>query len=91
MGGGIRQLDDAAAVFDAGADKIAINSAAVKDPALIGKIAGRFGSQAVVVAIDARKSGGGFEVFIAGDALPPAGMRFNGRGKPLLAEGERYC
>ncbi|MFZ0940972.1 MAG: imidazole glycerol phosphate synthase subunit HisF [Candidatus Sulfotelmatobacter sp.] len=70
VGGGIRQLDDAAAVFDAGADKIAINSAAVKDPALIGKIAGRFGSQAVVVAIDARKSGGGFEFFIAGGRTP---------------------
>jgi cyclase len=66
VGGGIRRLEDAAAVFDAGADKIAINSAAVRDPALIGKIAGRFGSQAVVVAIDARKAGEGFEVFIAG-------------------------
>jgi cyclase len=66
VGGGIRQLDDAAAVFDAGADKIAINSAAVRDPALIGKIAARFGSQAVVVAIDARKVNGGFEVFTAG-------------------------
>ena len=55
VGGGIRQLEDATAVFDAGADKIAVNSAAVRDPGLIGKIAGRFGSQAVVVAIDARK------------------------------------
>jgi len=70
VGGGIRQLEDAAAVFDAGADKIAINSAAVRDPALIGKIAGRFGSQAVVVAIDARKVDGGFEVFVAGGRLP---------------------
>ena len=66
VGGGIRQLDDAAAVFDAGADKIAINSAAVRDPVLIGKIAGRFGSQAVVVAIDARMIDGHFEVFVAG-------------------------
>jgi cyclase len=70
VGGGIRQLDDAAAVFDAGADKIAINSAAVSDPALIGRIAGRFGSQAVVVAIDVRKAArqvdGSFEVFVAG-------------------------
>ncbi len=66
VGGGIRQLEDAAEVFDAGADKIAINSAAVRDPALIGKIAGRFGSQAVVVAIDARKVEGSFEVFVAG-------------------------
>ncbi len=70
VGGGIRQLEDAAAVFDAGADKIAINSAAVRDPALIGKIAGRFGSQAVVVAIDARKVDGGFVVFVAGGRLP---------------------
>jgi cyclase len=66
VGGGIRRLEDAAAVFDAGADKIAINSAAVRDPALIGKIAARFGSQAVVVAIDARRVDGGFEVFTAG-------------------------
>jgi imidazole glycerol-phosphate synthase subunit HisF len=70
VGGGIRQLEDAAAVFDAGADKIAINSAAVRDPALIGKIAGRFGSQAVVVAIDARKFDGSFEVFVAGGRVP---------------------
>ena len=70
VGGGIRQLEDAAAVFDAGADKIAINSAAVRDPELIGKIAGRFGSQAVVVAIDARKSQGSFEVFVAGGRVP---------------------
>lgn len=70
VGGGIRQLEDAAAVFDAGADKIAINSAAVREPELIAKIAGRFGSQAVVVAIDARKSGGVFEVFISGGRAP---------------------
>ena len=70
VGGGIRQLEDAAAVFDAGADKIAINSAAVRDPELIGKIAGRFGSQAVVVAIDARKSEGSFEVFVSGGRVP---------------------
>ncbi|MGA8271308.1 MAG: imidazole glycerol phosphate synthase subunit HisF [Candidatus Sulfotelmatobacter sp.] len=70
VGGGIRQLEDAAAVFDAGADKITINSAAVRDPDLIGRIAGRFGSQAVVVAIDARKANGGFEVFVAGGRTP---------------------
>jgi imidazole glycerol-phosphate synthase subunit HisF len=70
VGGGIRQLDDAVAVFDAGADKIAINSAAVREPGLIGKIAGRFGSQAVVLAIDARKSGERFEVFVSGGRVP---------------------
>jgi len=75
VGGGIRQLEDAMAVFEAGADKIAINSAAVRDRSLIDKIAGRFGSQAVVVAIDARKvdgrsAHGGFEVFVAGGRVP---------------------
>jgi cyclase len=70
VGGGIRQLADAAAVFDAGADKIAINSAAMRDPTLIGRIAGRFGSQAVVVAIDARRVDGRFEVFVAGGREP---------------------
>jgi cyclase len=70
VGGGIRELADAEAVFEAGADKIAINSAAVKDPSLIGRIAARFGSQAVVVAIDARRRNGGFEVFVAGGRTP---------------------
>jgi cyclase len=56
VGGGIRALDDAAAVFDAGADKISINSAAVNRPGLIGEIGQRFGAQAVIVAIDARRS-----------------------------------
>jgi cyclase len=69
VGGGIRQIDDAAAAFDAGADKIAVNSAAVNNPALIGRIAGRFGSQAIVVAIDAKKVDGGFEVFVAGGRI----------------------
>ena len=53
VGGGIRSLDDAAAVFDAGADKVTVNSAALADPALINRIAHRYGSQAVIVAIDA--------------------------------------
>jgi cyclase len=70
VGGGIRELADAEAVFEAGADKIAINSAAVHDPKLIGEIAARFGSQAVVVAIDARRTKGGFEVFVAGGRMP---------------------
>jgi imidazole glycerol-phosphate synthase subunit HisF len=55
VGGGIRSLDDAAAVFDAGCDKITINSAAVADPSVITAIANRFGSQAVVLAIDAKR------------------------------------
>jgi cyclase len=55
VGGGIRTLEDAAAVFSAGADKISINSAALADPDLITRIALRFGSQAVVVAIDGKR------------------------------------
>ncbi|HYM78626.1 MAG TPA: imidazole glycerol phosphate synthase subunit HisF [Candidatus Dormibacteraeota bacterium] len=58
VGGGIRTLEDAAAVFSAGADKISINSAALADPTLITQIADRFGSQAVVVAIDAKRTNG---------------------------------
>jgi imidazole glycerol-phosphate synthase subunit HisF len=70
VGGGIRKIADAAAVFSAGADKIAINSAAVRQPELISEIASRFGSQAVVVAIDAKRTDEGFEVFVAGGRVP---------------------
>ena len=64
VGGGVRTLDDAAALFDAGADKVGINSAAIETPALIEQIAARYGSQAVVVAIDAKKSAGyDFQVY----------------------------
>jgi imidazole glycerol-phosphate synthase subunit HisF len=58
VGGGIRTLDDAAAIFEAGADKVSINSAAIADPALITQIASRFGSQAAIVAIDAKRTNG---------------------------------
>src|SRR5271170_6618599 len=55
VGGGIRSLQEAMAVFDAGADKISVNSAALANPSLITQIAGRYGSQAVIVAIDAKR------------------------------------
>ena len=55
VGGGIRTLSDAAAVFDAGADKVSLNSAALQTPELISAIGAEYGSQAVVVAIDARR------------------------------------
>lgn len=70
VGGGIRKIADAASVFDAGADKIAINSAAVHQPELITEIAMRFGSQAVVVAIDAKRRNSSFEVFVNGGRVP---------------------
>lgn len=77
VGGGIRSCAEAAAVLDAGADKISINSAAVQRPELITEIASRFGSQAVVVAIDAMRCDGGAEVAIAGGRKPT--------GKEVLA------
>lgn len=74
VGGGIRSLEDAVAVFDAGADKITINSAALADPELITRIAGRFGSQAVIVAVDARRArtdgGREYEVRSSGGRKP---------------------
>lgn len=54
VGGGISSLDDASRMLDAGADKISINSAAIADPSLIGEIAGKYGNQFVVCAIDAK-------------------------------------
>ena len=58
VGGGVRTVDDAAAFLDAGADKVAVNSAALRDPALIERLADRLGSQSVVVAIDAARAAG---------------------------------
>ena len=68
VGGGIRTLQNAREIFDAGADKVSINSAAIADPALITQIANRFGCQAAIVAIDAKRSNqsGKFEVYTHG-------------------------
>jgi imidazole glycerol-phosphate synthase subunit HisF len=72
VGGGIRTSEEAAAVFSAGADKISINSAALENPPLIAQIAERFGSQAVVVAIDAKRghNGANWEAFAQGGRRP---------------------
>jgi imidazole glycerol-phosphate synthase subunit HisF len=70
VGGGLRTLDDAAVIFDAGADKVSVNSAALRRPDLIGEIGARFGAQAVIVAIDARRTGDSAEVFIEGGRKP---------------------
>src|ERR1700710_3092557 len=72
IGGGIRTVADAQAVLDAGADKVAINSAAVKRPELIDELAAQFGDQCVVLAIDAKRraDGDGWEVFVAGGRTP---------------------
>ena len=71
VGGGISSLDDIRAILTAGADKVAMNTAAVKNPVLVAEAAGRFGSQCIVVAIDARQSGpGNWEVYIHGGRTP---------------------
>ena len=63
VGGGIRSEDDAAAAIDAGADKVSLNTAALRDPSLITRLASRYGSQAVIVAIDAKRQNARFEVY----------------------------
>jgi cyclase len=64
VGGGIRSEDDAAAAIEAGADKVSLNTAALQSPSLITTLAGRYGSQAVVVAIDAKRQEGRFAVYV---------------------------
>jgi imidazole glycerol-phosphate synthase subunit HisF len=64
VGGGIRNDVDAEAVIEAGADKVSLNTAALADPALITRLASRYGSQAVVIAIDAKRAGEGYAVYV---------------------------
>jgi len=66
----IRNISDIRNLLNAGADKVSINTAAVKDPGLISESSGRFGSQCIVVAIDAKKSSKGWEVFTHGGRTP---------------------
>jgi cyclase len=72
IGGGLRTAEDVREVLAAGADKVSINSAAVRDPELIERCANRFGSQCIVVAIDAKRrhDGSGWEVYLNGGRLP---------------------
>ena len=70
VGGGVRSLEDARALLLAGADKVSVNSAAVKRPELIRELSDHFGNQAVVLAIDARRKGTSWEVYVAGGRTP---------------------
>ena len=98
VGGGVRSVEDVRKLLNAGADKVSINTAAVERPELVEEAAGRFGSQAIVVAIDARASGPGrWEVFTHGgrrarglDAVAWAGeMARRGAGEILLTSMDR--
>jgi len=70
VGGGISTLEDISALLCAGADKVSLNTAAVLDPGLISGASRKFGAQCIVTAIDARRSGGGWEVTIHGGRTP---------------------
>lgn len=70
VGGGIRTVDDFTQILRAGADKVSVNSAAIKRPDIINEAAYKFGSQCVVVAIDAKRNGNSWEVYINGGRVP---------------------
>ncbi|HEX4779627.1 MAG TPA: imidazole glycerol phosphate synthase subunit HisF [Usitatibacter sp.] len=98
VGGGVRSVEDVRKLLNAGADKVSINTAAVENPALVAEASGRFGSQAIVVAIDARQAGPGrWEVFTHGgrkarglDAVEWAReMERRGAGEILLTSMDR--
>ncbi len=98
VGGGVRQVDDVRKLLNAGADKVSINTSAVDNPDLVERAASRFGSQAIVVAIDARRAGPGrWEVFTHGgrrargiDAVEWAvAMAARGAGEILLTSMDR--
>jgi cyclase len=98
IGGGIRSVADAQAVLDAGADKVSVNSAALERPELVDELAATFGSQCVVLAIDAKRSAAGeWEAFLAGgrtptgrDAVAWAGeATARGAGEVLLTSMDR--
>jgi cyclase len=70
VGGGVRRLEDIRKLLNAGADKVSINTAVVKDPSLVEKASKRFGSQCIVIAIDAKRRGEGWEVYTHGGRVP---------------------
>lgn len=70
VGGGIRTVDDFTQILRAGADKVSVNSAAIKRPDIINEAAYKFGSQCVVAAIDAKRSNGSWEIYINGGRIP---------------------
>ena len=98
VGGGVRKVEDVRKLLNAGADKVSINTAAVDNPALVADAAGRFGSQAIVVAVDAKSAGPGrWEVYTHGGRKPTgldavawaARMAQMGAGEILLTSMDR--
>jgi imidazole glycerol-phosphate synthase subunit HisF len=83
VGGGVRTVGDAERLLEAGADKISVNTAAIRAPEIVTQIAERFGSQALVVAVDAKRRDGGWEVYSHGGRTP--------EGLDALAWCRRVC
>jgi len=98
VGGGVRDADDVRQLLRAGADKVSMNSAAVRDPAALARSAERFGAQCMVIAIDARRREGGWEVCVDGGRTPTGidavgwaadATRRHGAGEILLTSMDR--
>ncbi|HEU4354824.1 MAG TPA: imidazole glycerol phosphate synthase subunit HisF [Actinomycetota bacterium] len=98
VGGGVRGEDDVDALLRAGADKVAVNSAAVRDPSLLERCAERFGTQCMVVAVDAKRSDGSWEVHVDAGRTPSGrdavewaveATRHRGAGEVLLTSMDR--
>ncbi|MGH7395548.1 MAG: imidazole glycerol phosphate synthase subunit HisF, partial [Candidatus Methylomirabilales bacterium] len=87
VGGGVRDLDDIRNLLRAGADKVSINTAAVADPDFVRRAAGRFGSQCIVVAVDAKRAPGGPE---PGGPERSEGRLREGEGRPQEGEGRPF-
>lgn len=93
VGGGIRTVDDFKMLLREGADKISINSSAINNPQLIHDAAQKFGSQCVVVAIDAKKraDGSGWNIYKTAAGSMSASTPSSGRKKPRASEPEKFC
>ncbi len=97
VGGGVRNLEDIRKLLKAGTDKVSINTAAVKDPSFVKRASKRFGSQCIVIAIDAKRRGQGWEVYTHGGRVPTGidaiqwarEMEVLGAGEILLTSMDR--
>lgn len=87
IGGGIRSVKDAQAVLDAGADKVSVNSSALARPQLLGELAGQFGAQCVVIAIDAKREEAGWGVYVNGGRKKAEGREAIGWAREAVERG----
>ena len=86
VGGGVRAVNDVRRLLNAGADKVSINTAAINNPSLVSNAADRFGSQCIVVAIDAKKTGNDWEIFTHG-GRKPTGLNAISWAKDMVRRG----